>query len=904
MKNLLLRVRRNVRLLGMVQKIPHHLLLQKLKTAFSIRKTLTVSKIKETLNTQEQQRIDEEQGFLAGNSEFWKMQPSRSWGDVQTRLFTLVNTGQEEFLEDFMRQWLQFGRSSTLLPLIARSDLSQKALVKVIREFDYGADSPMAKRFYESLQFTANFFGTALYLLDSEEVAPIEKRVAATYPSRPQAYHAALDSSILVPSARPNSLTGTIHASVTRKPARHRLIIVDALKDPQRLSLLFANAEKVTVLSPGDLYGRLSFANLQLHSRPQEIIVAHPRSRISRFSSKYHELHDETRKVATEMVDELERQGNGFLGEAAPYMALHLADKLFFQALPVAAFEDFVTADDYDQIVIASAGYIPQEKFFEGLASGVDLAQDPRIEFTSLTPSLKLRMSFAKNASQALLPTKMKDTSSAVVDSIIRPLPETLTEMAEKAWHGTASLRTFPLSQNLRRDSMKTTSRVLFVTTQIGAYNFSSAQYIDILSRNYNLLIGFVGRNAASLFNSSSSEILPPPPAKMQALSGADLEKGTQLNDFLSAFVGQTRTKLLREGRCSLTAHVMYNNADEIAVGGLSAGYSHWILLKHWFKRLEMNNHLPELVVLSPLRPAMVGMAAAAARQHGIPSVSLEPHGLNAAYCRYSLVGTDRYGVITNFYKDEAARGFGIPADRVNVIGSPRMKAPEQYDVMERQIAVRQALKKNNDILFAEEETVITFFTQPSRWEQISEVWTMVLTALRDLPNVRLLLQLHPEEGDARLERYMTIAEKFGMTDRINTVKASAIEAIEAADLVLACYSATVVEAAMYRKPVLCVINGAGDYPVNQHEVVGAPLLRDADSLRNEISDFIVDPKPFQQKALAFLEREPQVIEGQESRLIEMLDAMLATPAADNLRSDKEMPQSLFITGPYQVFDI
>lgn len=284
--------------------------------------------------------------------------------------------------------------------------------------------------------------------------------------------------------------------------------------------------------------------------------------------------------------------------------------------------------------------------------------------------------------------------------------------------------------------------------------------------------------------------------------------------------------------------------------------------------------------------------------------MALEAHGLNASYCRYTQVGTDRYGVVSTYFRDEASRGFGIPSERVDVIGSPRLRAPADYDVVTRRTTARAAVAEASGVTFAGGDILVPFFTQPSNWHQISEVWKIILSSVRDLQGVRLLLQPHPEEGPARLSGYQAIAEELGMTDRVTTVDASAIEVIEAADLVLACYSATIVEAALYRKPVFAVKDGDGDYPLNQNEVVGAPMFRDAESLRQGISAFLADPAPFHKQAEDFLAREPQLITGPEPRLVEVVDAMLSRPASENLRPPEDLPKHLFIDGPHRVFDV
>lgn len=911
------RLHHNLRLLNMMRQVPRRVLPQKIKTTLKNRlRRFIPAHPAESYRNRIQAKVDANQGYLVGNRHFWQVLPARQWKDVETRLFALGELEREDLVRDFLRQYLYLGQGEATLLLLARSGRTRHILADLLRHEEYGPDSAMAARLRKSVQFSGNLAGAALYLLEAEQVTPLLERIAEIYPNLPRAYHNLLDSHVLVPASQPSSLQGTVPASSTRKSARHRLIIVDTLRDPTRLSLLFADADKVTIFSPNDLYGKLPISDNQpLHFRPREITIAHPRSSITRFSAKYQALHDETRQVAQEMIDELERQGRHALAEAAPYVALHLADRLFYPVLSTAAFEDLITAEDYDQIIIAATGHVRHQDFFRSLASGVDLTSDSRIEFTALSPTGKSRAAFLENVHRAFVPTGIDQPCAPNVKFMVRPLHEILSGTALTICSQAARMRRFPArtTPDVASDGAAVVEaptaagnlpRVLFVTTQVGAYNFSSACYLDILSRHYNTLTGFVGANVHAFFKGLPPHILPPPASAVQLLSNATVRGHPLLANALLNFVAQSRERLLREGRSRICAHVMALRAEEVALMTLQGAYLHWMTLQHWFQEMADKGGLPELVVLSPLRPPLVGMAAAAARRNSIPSLALESHGLNATYCRYSLVGTDRYGVITSYFRDEAAHGFAIPAERVDVIGSPRLQAPVDYDAALAGAAARRTIADKNAITFSENETVITFFSQPSSWEQIADVWKVILEAVRDLSSVRLLLKLHPEEGPTRIAGFMALAEAFGMGQRVHNIVSTAIEAIEAADLVLACYSATVVEAVMYRKPVFCVINGEGEYPLAQHAVVDAPLLRDAAGLRSEITAFIADPAPFLQRAEQFLEREPQILTGPERPLTETVNAILDRPMVENLRPKTELPRHLFIEGPYRVFDI
>jgi len=923
--------------------------------------------------------VDKRKGHIEGNTQFWKSAHEIPWGEVETRLFELAALNRPELIEDFVAKALELsaGRNEMTLSMLARSALAQDSLRRVLKRQYYAPTGDLAERMLKSQRFTGNFAAAAFHVLSPDEAQPVADLIRTVYPRMHPAYFELLDSHGLNPTAAQDAVSGTIPACQTRQPAEHRLIVADSLQDPARLSLLFAGARKVTIFSPGDLYGKVAIPDtLRLHFRPEDLAVAHPRSRITRFSARYHALHDETWRAAEQIIDTLESETGQFLGEGRLHAALHLADTLFFMAIKVAATEDMITATDFDQVVIASTGAVDPAEFLGSLTAGLDLAADPRIEFACLATTAEPRLSYAKSLHLVLSPDMAMTLVDPAPGQTARPLVSLLDSVQRATAKRIAGSRTFaprtedaaaddgaevadevetvegadeartaegvadmetaeraaePMAADDRDDSAAPADdqathtpaiaaptalraqtgamsanrkRVLFITTTAGSYNPSSAEYLDILSREYDTLTGYLGATVASFLKSLPETVPAPPENRIQHIRAEAHTDYPALAYALRSVLFRCGASMTRDGAARFTAHVLRKHAATVVERSLHPVYAHWVFITQWLQHLKDNDSLPDLLVAAPLRPALVGLAAAAGRPFGVPSMALETHGLTPTYCRYSRVMTDRYGVITHVFRDEAVAGFSIPADRVDVIGSPRLRLPADYDPAQAMRRARLVVADNSNIRFQRAKTYAAFFSQPSNWEQISQVWSIILESMRSLPDLELLLKLHPEEGPTRADSFMELAQRADLADRVHLLSCNAVEAIEAADLALSCYSATVVEAAMLSKPVFCVINGDNEYPLNQHDVVGAPLFRYAEHLTPALAAFCQNPEPFNARAQEFLKREPQIVSGPDQPLLDAVAAMLARPAKDNIRLPQDLPPRLFLEGPFRVYDI
>jgi hypothetical protein len=321
-----------------------------------------------------------------------------------------------------------------------------------------------------------------------------------------------------------------------------------------------------------------------------------------------------------------------------------------------------------------------------------------------------------------------------------------------------------------------------------------------------------------------------------------------------------------------------------------------------WCEKQKSFNQVPALAVVTSQRSAKLGMMCEAMRLFEIPSLALEPHGLNGNYCRYSKVTMDYYAVISSYFSATAERDFGIPSDRCHVVGTPRIVAPIDHNPEAARRAARDVLAEEQGIHFGA-RPVGAFFCQPSEWAHVEEVWRNILSACKRA-GTDLLLKTHPEEAPARVARYLHVAGQLGMTNNVQLVSGKADCVIEASDFSLTGYSAAALDAAVLRKPVFCVTAHGKPYPVNQHLIAQAPLCNTSDELYNEIANLIAWPEDAAARSARFLAAEPQFVDGPESRLLTLVSEIVRLDRHVAMRPEQDRPKSLFLDGPFQEFSV
>lgn len=822
-------------------------------------------------------------GPAAGIKAFWTSPLHKiGWHDVASRLGWLSEHFPEH-VRDFVAMGLNTTTDGTTLIGLAQSPLSDTHLKELLPEITDVPPESLQKRMKNSHVFTAAYVGAQMLLYGPEAGQTADKYARNLHLLPRRNYDHFLDSIAFHPLA---DVPDRRFESGYQHPKKHRLLILESAKVRDNYLHLFRDATEVTIIDMSDMYGKTTFDDVKIRG-VETIQVEHFRTRITRFCSEYHQLHSDTKDAAVRILHEIDKKQphpNGLFGQAAPHVALDLADQIFFESLKVRALAKLIADPCFDHIVIAhdKAANNP----FGGLLSCITaLRADPRLEFVSVARTLSGRLGARKTIDAV---TGRDETATSTIPQVA--LAELQRDLQKKIDQQVAQFDSLP---DIGRE------RLLMLTGHNPAYDPSTASTLHALCDKYQISAIFYGSSLSNFLKNNATTTETLEKITPITLSHRFLPGLSDFEDWLQAhFQVAVRTIEQEDLRAVLTTF-----AVQFTRNALLPGIANYTLMTNWLKRLKTESQLPKIALVTPQRQPKIGVLSEAAREFGIPSLALEPHGLNGNYCRYSKVAMDYYGVISDYFRYTAESDFGIAQDRCRVIGSPRIIAPVDYDPTKAQADARLELTEGNPINFEPDRNYVSFFCQPSGWPHVAKVWANILKASEGL-NVVLLLKTHPEESKARVARYMALAAQLGAAERVVHIEGAPDQVIAASDLVLTGYSAAAIDAAVLQTPVVCVTAEDKSYPVDQHTIVHSKLCGDADELHHELQRLLFNEEARAKQAGAFLQAEPQFISGPDDLLRDFVDDIIATPTEISLRLENERPRRLFLDGPFTTFDV
>ena len=831
--------------------------------------------------------IDRSLGQRSGNLAFWRGRGKFSdWTEVESRLFLLFENNQDN-LEHFVQTCLRETANPMVVVNLSRSSITQKSMAIYLREKLSSTSSDFDERFASSQMIGASFAVAAGLLLGEEEASEFLNRLVLKlgYLSQDFLHFVECNGSALRPSPKHEPLK-ELAAGSFNKAAQNRLIISNSSVPRSELALLCSGAASATILAMDDLYGRLDILDFKKHAPNCKISVEHPRSRISRFSREYHEIHEVSKNYSQTVCGRIVGSNSAVLSEDdAPVVELALADAIFFQMLGLSAISKLLNGGDFDHIVIFASEETKQAnlapKQFSKLIATVEANCEP--------------------ASTDFVLLARGKTGRAAIDAI-RTIFESgprFGDIAPLREYGSLAVE-MELEHTVRANRISTTfwehtevERIAFIAAQSGAYDQSTGAYFDAIAEDLDARFVFVGSNLFSALDSfsksyPSNKIIPFP-------------KGVHARTpILCRFLENALRCDLKEDLPDILKAVIQTNCSMIASSSLASIILHLKLCESWVSDLSQRDELPNIAVLTPFRDPRVAAFASVFRRANVPSLAVEPHGLNANYCRYTKISTDYYGVISSYFSKAAEEGFGIAQDRCLVIGSPRLKAPVDYDFESRIIDARQKIDIASSIKNAKSKFIVTFFSQPSNWEHMSAVWEIVVRAVEQIDCI-LVLKCHPEDSKSREREYVALARSRLHEENFLVSGSSAIDLIESSNVVLSGYSATLFEAALYRTPAFGVTSPQVEYPLSQHEVIGSKLFDTATSLKNALVDVLEQPKKNICASEAFLSSEPQLVEGFGPTLVEHLKRL---GDGGVIREPNDLPPELFLSAPHKEFNV
>ncbi len=810
-------------------------------------------------------------GTSLGTWLFWTVTYGRSWHDVEARLNRLFHNDRDA-LEEFVITGLEQTSDPIIVAGLAQHPLSHQFTRAWLA--NRANRSRIGDRVRTHRLLGAAFSGAGILLLPPDESAELTSWIEAVYevPHRDfYSFQASMSWKRVGPADRPIK----------------RLIITDKYGSAADLSQLFLGADTVTVISTLDTYGRLDFSHLPEGMGPRSVTVEHIRSRITRFSDPYIKLHEAITGLVPSVIQGAMDVIDPIPADFQPTAEVAVADSIFFQSLRVLALQELVDDDDFDEIIVAVDNHRATSEYLRLLSSIDALKSDDRVDIRSISRSADGRLRFLRQVDEILgsqwtapspSHTPPADIIAAKYDEAIQRIAQNTAEMVAQGpspWIG-------------------------FATANVPAYNLASAGYIADLTKDFAVGLIHLSSNATTLIRELSnmgvaSDINP---VFVQSKTGADAPFADALHRHLHKICPPVNDDL---DPYLATAIKGYGIAlSRIIRSDLVPSITRYRVLDALFAILAATDRLPDAIVISPNRNPAVSAITSIARHVGVPTICVEPHAQDNNYARYAKVTADYYGVMSDYFRHRASAGFGIPLDRTFTLGSPRLIAPANYDAEQEQKLAQAELATSRGITLDPDRVSLVFFSQALNWDHLSSVWATILTAAQRTDSM-VFLKPHPEDTPSRTQHYLDQAATSSI--EVVVLDGNAKQAIALADITLTAFSTVGVEAAARQTPVVCVTDGDLPYPLDIASIVGGDTVGSADELVRIITAYRDDPEAAIAKTRAFVDREPQFIEGPRTRLRALVNLAI-DQGADGMRQPEELPSSIFLDGPHPRFEI
>ena len=146
----------------------------------------------------------------------------------------------------------------------------------------------LSRRLEKDRTLAGAYAGAARLVLESDDAESTVERFADLFDVPNSVFFQALDSVAYRPAGGRGSRTVV-----------NRLVIVDSAADEEALALLLPGAEATTVIVMSDTFGKADLEKYRAWPDVGTLRIEHIRTRITRFSQEYIDLHEATAVLAT-----------------------------------------------------------------------------------------------------------------------------------------------------------------------------------------------------------------------------------------------------------------------------------------------------------------------------------------------------------------------------------------------------------------------------------------------------------------------------------------------------------------------------------------------------------------------------------------------------------------------------
>jgi len=710
------------------------------------------------------------------------------------------------------------------------------------------------------------------------------------------------------PPPTPESLTPGVMEDFTPPPCGNRLLVMDEALSPGIIGHLASGAERMTLLRYGDLYGRLDIEAIRAAAPGVEITVEHARSRTGRFSQRYHAMHQATMQAAQEMTAALIAAAP-WLGDLQPIdhgarqsLVLSLGDALFFRALRMNGVLCALKDPAFDSVIIS---FGQRSDVYKLVFSEPSLTKDPRIMIGCWSLSNNTRKNFPRKIRNIRLKTQ-DEAAPPGPAAFARTRPRSHKADVENVIQCLQSVGYPPRSRADATDPGR--ARIALVTSGNTAYLASAVATALHLERDFAVdVLWAYGRPQLledalqkATEDESPDSCLSQAAARLRG-NAVRLQKENIGERSWIAFKAIFLTAMAEAAPAMLDrlrTDAAVRCAIECAVSDDLHRVAFAIIYRLQKARMLMLAEGYKAIVLCPIRESRNALFVTAARQAKTPSIAVEPHCLNAAYCRYGSIFADFTALYSDYFAEEYERHFGIPRDRSFVIGSSRLLRPKGFRSDDARRAARDRLGLGPD-----DPPLIAMPAQPMPALYGDHLCRMVVRAVMTLGRpARLILKPHPEENSSDIARYRAIITQENGDDICSIEQGSITDVISASNIVLVCYSVTALEAAIRERNVAVIGIKGAEYPMQYDKILGVPCCHTVDQTRAVIAEALDLGSEAASGIARFQQRHPHLYDnGVHDRLNDAVRSVIRAGEA-GMRRAEDLPPTPFVQAPFREY--
>ncbi|MGE4430290.1 MAG: CDP-glycerol glycerophosphotransferase family protein [Sphingobium sp.] len=691
-------------------------------------------------------------------------------------------------------------------------------------------------------------------------------------------------------------------------PCDNRLIIMDEELSPAAIRILAGKAKKVTLLQYRDLYGKIDTSAIQAMLPDCEITIEHARSRVDRFHQRYFDLHQRTFDVAETLSQNFVRN-TPWLADHVPGLhgldkdlALELSDKLFFKALRLESIYQAALDPSFDSVIVVFGNGFELYRFFY---SDIKLWQDPRIKGCCWPNDIKIANKFASRISGMQRMAMVGSTA---------PILGYIALLKENGQTGAGQLPPEKVSRYLKsaskapsgaRSSHVPDRPAMAIVTHDGrAYGPTALQLATHLHGHYNVDVilthGSVKNLAKAISSAQADPYLAPeaqgrqpgylklaaPPPSQEVTRAFSKQFNVTLHDVIKKLLWSNKND-----------HAVFSAIDFLLTEGLPKDVLHLLGNACAIAALFQQKKYA-VIAISPIRTPRNTQFTTLARNAGLPTVTIEPHCMNASYCRYGTVPSDYAAVYSDYYAEEYNRHFGIPKNRCYSFGSPRILRPIDYDPIASRKEARSRIGLHDG-----DPAIIAVPTQPMPADHILDVWRMIVRAAKslDMP-LRVLLKTHPEEGPGHVNRYRQVIAEEDAGRLCFVTDVGIKDLLIASELVLTAYSVTALEAAVLERNVAIVGRPGIAYPIEYDKILGIPFCTTEQEMKDTIIEALNLGRNARSGAKDFMAENPHLFDNSSFDRLAAIIQDIINKGPEGIRRPEDLPASLFVTAPFQEY--